>query len=137
MQKQVCGLAEENADLRSKLATVEKEKKKLEQMLARTETTMHKVRMNLTDVAQSNCKPRDAHKAQFKEGIGTGYGAHESGQRLLHLYAAEIGSTFSEKLAMTFCGRWSSAKLRMSGWARGHRRKRRTRMRSILSSSTV
>ena len=43
MQKHVHGLAEEIAVLKSKLAVAEEEKKRLEQMLARTETAMRKV----------------------------------------------------------------------------------------------
>ena len=43
VQKHVHGLAEEIAVLKSKLAVAEEEKKRLEQMLARTETAMRKV----------------------------------------------------------------------------------------------
>ena len=71
---------------------------------------MRKVPMQLAEVLETNCEPAEAQKAQFEEVIGTGYGTHMRAVSAYRAYMlARLWSTFSEKLAMTFCFRWSPA----------------------------
>ena len=51
---------------------------------------MFKLRMEVADVVQAEYEATDAQKALLKEAVGTGYGAQESGKRLLRLHATEI-----------------------------------------------
>ena len=51
---------------------------------------MFKLRMEVADVLQAEYEATDAQKALLKEAVGVGYGAQESGKRLLRLHAAEI-----------------------------------------------
>ena len=44
---------------------------------------MFKLRMEVADVLQAEYEATDAQKALLKEAVGTGYGAQESGKRLL------------------------------------------------------
>ena len=90
MQDHVRELAMKNSELETKLAAMKHEKKKLEAKLKRAEAAMLKLRMEVADVLQSEYEPTITQKALLKEAMGNGYGAQESGKRLLRLHAAEI-----------------------------------------------
>ena len=64
--------------------------------------------MQLVEVLETSCEPTEAQKAQFEEVISTGYFAHEASAYCACMLV-RLWSTFSEKLAMTFCFRWSPA----------------------------
>jgi SUMO ligase MMS21 Smc5/6 complex component len=90
VQDHVRELAMKNSELETKLAAMKHEKKKLEAKLKRAEAAMPKLRMEVADVLQSEYEPTITQKALLKEAVGNGYGAQESGKRLLRLHAAEI-----------------------------------------------
>ena len=90
VQDHVRELVEKTIELEAKLAIPERETTKLEAKLKRAGAAMFKLRMEVADVVQAEYEATDAQKALLKEAVGAGYGAQESGKRLLRLHAAEI-----------------------------------------------
>ena len=65
--------------------------------LKRMEAAMHKLRMDVAAVLEKTFEPREEHKALLEQVVGKGYGATESGKRLLRMHAADIVEHIKQK----------------------------------------
>ena len=90
VQGQIRELATEKGRLESEVAAAERKTKNVEAKLKRAETSILKLRLEVAAVLQADYEPTERHKALLAEAVGTGYGPHESGKRLLRMHAAEI-----------------------------------------------
>ena len=92
-------LVEKTIELEAKLAIPERETTKLEAKLKRAGAAMFKLRMEVADVLQAEYEATDAQKALLKEAVGTGYGAQESGKRLLICTSLAHSHAYTHTLA--------------------------------------
>ena len=99
VQDHVRELVEKTIELEAKLAIPERETTKLEAKLKRAEAAMFKLRMEVADVLQAEYEATDAQKALLKEAVGTGYGAQESGKRLLICTSLAHSHAYTHTLA--------------------------------------
>jgi len=86
VQGQIRELVAEKGRLESEVAAAERKTKNVEAKLKRAETSILKLRLEVAAVLQADYELTERHKALLAEAVGTGYGQHESGKRLLRTH---------------------------------------------------